>query len=161
MIQDTTKIWWDLRPSDHYPTLETRICDVQPRMEHALSLAALTQCVTRMLQRLRDRNLRWRAYDRFLISENRWRAQRYGVSEGLIDFGEKAIKPFSDLLEELIEMLAEDAEALGCLTDLARLREIVEGGTSADRQRAVHQDAEADGGVAVVRHLIEEFNADL
>ena len=80
------------------------------------------------------------------------------VSEGLIDFGERSLKPFPDLLEELIDMLAEDGEALGCLTDLARLREITDGGTSADRQRAVHADG---NGQAVVKHLIEEFNADL
>ena len=161
VIQDTTKIWWDLRPSHNFPTLETRICDVQPRLEHTLALAALIQCITRMLQRLRDRNLRWRAYDRFLISENRWRAQRYGVSEGLIDFGERRIKPFGDLLEEMIEMLMEDAEALGCLNDLARLRDIVEGGTSSDRQRRIHDSAASAGGAEVVKHLIEEFNADL
>ncbi len=158
VIEDTTKIWWDLRPSDHYPTLETRICDVQPRMEHALALAALTQALTRMLIRLRDRNLRWREYDRFLISENRWRAQRYGITEGLIDFGERRIRPFDELLNELITLLAEDAEALCCLDEIASLRDIVKTGTSSTRQRAVYR---ADGPQAVVRHLIEEFHADL
>ena len=47
-----------------------------------------------MLWRLRTRNQRWRIYDRFLIGENRWRAQRYGVTEGLIDFGANEIVPF-------------------------------------------------------------------
>ncbi|KIN60781.1 Carboxylate-amine ligase [Sulfitobacter noctilucae] len=158
VIQDTTQIWWDLRPSDHYPTLESRICDVQPRMEHALALAGLTQSLVRMLLRLRDNNLRWRAYDAFLISENRWRAQRYGVTEGLIDFGERAIRPFNVMLDELIALLAEDAEALGCLDEIATLRDVVANGTSSTRQRAVRA---ADGPEAVVRHLIEEFHADL
>ncbi|MBD3662972.1 carboxylate-amine ligase [Sulfitobacter aestuariivivens] len=158
VIEDTTKIWWDLRPSDHYPTLETRIFDVQPRMEDALALAGLLQAITRMLMRLRDRNLRWREYDRFLISENRWRAQRYGVTEGLIDFGEKKIRPFDDLLNELIMLLAEDAEALGVLDDITRLRDTVAHGTSATRQRAVFKEG---GQEAVVRHLIDEFHADL
>lgn len=162
VIEDTTKIWWDLRPSDHYPTLETRICDVQPRLEDALAIAALNQSLMRMLMRLRDRNLRWREYDRFLISENRWRAQRYGVSKGLIDFGERSIRPFDALLDELITMLAEDAEALGCFDDIVRLRDIVAGGTSADRQRAVHASADkGKGGEAVVKHLIEEFHDGL
>jgi len=161
VIEDTTKIWWDLRPSDHYPTLESRICDVQPRMEHALALAGLTQSLVRMLVRLRDRNLRWRQYDRFLISENRWRAQRYGVTEGLIDFGERKIRPFDDLLDEMITLLAEDAEALGCLDDIVRLREVVSGGTSSSRQREVFDNAPENKGEAVVKHLIEEFNADL
>ena len=161
VIEDTTKIWWDLRPSDHYPTLESRICDVQPRLEHSLAIAGLTQALVRMLVRLRDRNLRWRQYDRFLISENRWRAQRYGVTEGLIDFGERRIRPFDELLDEMINLLAEDAEALQCLDEIVTLRDVVATGTSSSRQRAVAEAAEGDPGVAVVKHLIEEFNADL
>jgi carboxylate-amine ligase len=164
VIEDTTKIWWDLRPSHRFPTLETRIMDVSPRLEDALSLAALTQAIIRMLMRLRARNLRWRTYDRFLIAENRWRAQRYGIGEGLIDFGDRTIKPMAQLVDELIGMLAEDAEALGSMEEIARLRRIAETGTSATRQRRVHAEAAAAGrdpGRAVVAHLIEEFHADL
>lgn len=164
VIEDTTKIWWDLRPSHNFPTLETRIMDVSPRLEHALSMAALVQALTRMLCRLRDRNLRWRVYDRFLIDENRWRAQRYGVSEGLIDFGDRSIKPFATLVDELIEMLAEDCAALGTVREIEALRDIVQNGTSATRQRTIHTNATQQGvppGPAVVRHLIEEFHADL
>lgn len=164
VIEDTSKIWWDLRPSHRFPTLETRIMDVSPRLEDALSLAALNQALIRMLVRLRGRNLRWRQYDRFLIAENRWRAQRYGVGEGLIDFGDRTIKPVTQLVDELIGFLAEDAEALGTMEEIARLRQIAEHGTSATRQRRVHAEAKAagkDAGRAVVRHLIEEFHADL
>ena len=74
----------------------------------------VTQCLLRMLWRLRTRNQRWRIYDRFLIGENRWRAQRYGVTEGLIDFGANTIVPFPQLMAELVEMIAEDADALDC-----------------------------------------------
>ncbi len=164
VIEDTTKIWWDLRPSHRFPTLETRIMDVQPRLEHTLALAALIQAITRMLCRLRERNQRWRTYDRFLIAENRWRAQRYGTTEGLIDFGDRSIKPFSNLLDELTGLLAEDTEALGTSRELALLQTIVREGTSSARQRRVHAEASANGqdaGAAVVRHLIEEFHADL
>ncbi|MCE8517051.1 carboxylate-amine ligase [Ruegeria pomeroyi] len=164
VIEDTTKIWWDLRPSHRFPTLETRIMDVQPRLEHALSLAAMNQALMRMLCRLKARNLRWRHYDRFLVGENRWRAQRYGVGEGLIDFGDRSVKPMTVLMDELMGMLSEDAEALGTLPEIARLRQIAEHGNSATRQRRVHAEALArgeDAGRAVVRHLIEEFHADL
>ena len=164
VIEDTTKIWWDLRPSHRFPTLETRIMDVQPRLEHTLSLAALVQALTRMLCRLKDRNLRWRNYDQFLIGENRWRAQRYGVGEGLIDFGDRSIKPMPELMGELMGMLAEDAEALGTMTELARLQQIAQSGTSATRQRRVYAEADAKGaapGKAVVKHLIEEYHQDL
>lgn len=167
VIEDSSKIWWDLRPSARFPTLESRICDVQPRLSHALSLAALTQSIARMLWRLRRSNQRWRRYDNFLLSENRWRAQRYGVGGGLIDFGRGEIVPVPALLEELIALIAEDAEALGCLAEAEAARDILQGGTSADRQRAAaaaagQEGADHDGRMrAVVAHLIEEFHADL
>jgi carboxylate-amine ligase len=167
VIEDSSKIWWDLRPSARFPTIEARICDVSPRLEMTLSLAALTQCLTRMLWRLSRKNQRWRIYDGFLLGENRWRAQRYGTSEGLIDLGRRAIVPFGELLEELIELVAEDAKALACTAEIAALRDHIADGTSADRQRRVLAASKADGKgdqIAmqdVVRHLIEEFHADL
>lgn len=167
IIEDSSKIWWDLRPSVRFPTLETRIADVQPRLEHTLSLAALVQSVTRMLWRLRRMNQRWRIHEPFLIEENRWRAQRYGTEAGLIDFGAGTIRPVPALLEELIDLVEEDAAALGCLAELENLRDILETGTSAARQRAVAASATATGAEpdsamrAVVAHLVEEFHADL
>lgn len=167
LMEDTSKIWWDLRPSHRFPTLETRICDVTPRLEHTLSLAAMVQAVTRMLWRLRQANQSWRRYERFLIAENRWRAQRYGTAEGLIDFGRGAIVPLAELMEELVELVEEDAGVLRSGRELEALREVALGGTSADRQRAVLAEATARGASpeaarrAVVAHLIEEFHADL
>jgi len=163
VIEDTSKVWWDLRPSSRFPTLETRICDVPPRMKDTLTLAAVTQCLCRMLWRLSRQNQRWRLYDTFLVGENRWRAQRYGVSQGLIDFGAGEIKGFAELAEELLALIAEDAEALGCVAEVARIRDIAATGTGADRQRATRDARLADGDDmdgalhAVVDRLIDEF----
>ena len=93
VIEDGTKIWWDLRPSETFPTLEARICDVCPAVEDTLTMAATVQALMRALWRLRTSNRRWRRYDRFLLEENRWRAQRYGASGGLIDFGDRPHRP--------------------------------------------------------------------
>ncbi|KAA8609047.1 carboxylate--amine ligase [Salipiger aestuarii] len=164
VIEDSSKIWWDLRPSARFPTLETRIMDVQPRIEDTLMLAALVQCLLRMLWRLRHRNQRWRIYENFLIAENRWRAQRYGVTEGLIDFGAGAIVPFDQLADDLLALIAEDAEALGCSAEVNRMRHVVRTGTSASRQRAAaapFAEGSEDGMRAVVRHLIDEFHEGL
>ena len=141
LIEDSSKIWWDLRPSARFPTIEARICDVSPRLEDTLTLAALIQCLTRMLWRLSQKNQRWRLYDNFLIAENRWRAQRYGLNRGLIDFGDRSIVPFDTLVEHMIALIAEDAQALGCTPEIENLRTILARGNSADRQRAVYQDA--------------------
>ncbi|MDZ7599877.1 MAG: carboxylate-amine ligase [Hoeflea sp.] len=167
LIDDCTKIWWDLRPSARFPTLESRVCDVSPRLDDALALVALTQSIMHMLWRLRSNNQRWRIYDRFLVGENRWRAQRYGVSNGLIDFARGEVVAFPVLLDELIELVREDAEALGCSEELLWTRRIVEHGTSADRQRSIHARAIAAGASAreaqkeIVRSLIDEFSEGL
>ncbi|MEP2531015.1 carboxylate-amine ligase [Shimia sp.] len=167
VIEDASKIWWDLRPSSRFPTIESRICDVSPRLETTLTLAALTQALCRMLWRLATRNQRWRIYDQFLIEENRWRAQRYGTSEGLIDWGQREIVPFVDLMTELIDLLQEDAAALDSHDEIQNVLAILQTGTSADNQRAVYADAiQADYSHdqalrAVVKHLTEEFHRDL
>ena len=167
VIEDSSKIWWDLRPSSKFPTIESRICDVQPRLEHALTLAALTQALTRMLWRLAIRNQRWRIYDSFLVAENRWRAQRYGTRRGLIDFGRGEIVDFSELLEEMIALVAEDAGHFQSLREIETARDMVETGGSTGRQRQVYMDAFAAEDdtehalQAVVRHLIDEYHHDL
>lgn len=167
LIEDATKIWWDLRPSHRFPTIESRICDVSPRIEDTLTIAALTQAIVRMLWRLSTRNQRWRIYDQFLVSENRWRAQRYGTAEGLIDFGQHKITPLPDLIEELLELIAEDTEALHSETEATRARDISTNEPSAQRQRQAYakaKDSSADHDEAmraVVKHLVDEFHERL
>ncbi|SMO44180.1 carboxylate-amine ligase [Paracoccus laeviglucosivorans] len=166
IIEDSSKIWWDLRPSSRFPTVETRICDACPRIRDTLTMAALIQATARMLVRLHRKNLRWRQYDNFLLGENRWRALRYGVSQGLIDFGTRSIRPLDELAEDWLAVIGEDADALNSQPATARLRDMARE-TSADRQRAVFTASLAAGADhdeamrAVVMHLIEEFRLDL
>ncbi len=162
LIQDATKIWWDMRPSDRYPTLEMRVTDVCTRMEDALTIAALTVCILRMLYRLRCDNRRWRMYAPMLLMENRWRAMRYSLDEGLIDLAKGVIVPTDELVEELVEIVSEDAAELGCLREIEHARRILTEGTSAHRQIAVYDRAIEAGAdmeealAAVVDFLIEE-----
>lgn len=144
-IEDATKIWWDLRPSARFPTLEMRICDVPTRLDDTLAIAALYMCLLRMLYRLRRLNQRWRQYDRFLVNENRWRAQRYGFGEGLIDFGRAELVPYAELLEEMIALVRPDAAALGCVAEIEHARRILARGTGADLQRNLHSEARSQG----------------
>lgn len=162
VIEDSTKLWWDIRPSARYPTLEMRSSDTCTRMSDAIAIASLYQALLAMLYERRMHNQKWRVYSRMLIAENNWRAQRYGVEESLIDFGRGELVPFTQLVEEMISHVSEVATSLGSLDDVLRIRDIAANGTSADRQRAVYQAA-LDGGAeahealrAVVDHLIVE-----
>ena len=167
LIEDSTRIWWDLRPSARYPTLETRVMDVCTRLDDTISLAAMLVCVLRMLYRLRTRNQRWRIYTPMLIRENRWRAMRYSFDEGLIDLARGVVVPFGELLDEMLDLIAEDADALGCAKEVASVRDILKRGTSAHRQlRAYEQEQAAGKSVedslkTVVDTLIENTAAGL
>lgn len=162
LIEDSSKIWWDLRPSSRFPTLETRIMDVCTQVDDAIALAALVVCIIRMLYRLRLNNQRWRTYSHMLIRENRWRAMRYSFNGGLIDFAKGIVVPFDELLEEILQLTAEDADALGCVDEVGSLRRILQRGTSAHRQLKAYELAEAAGKtapecrVAVVDQLIAD-----
>ncbi len=161
-IEDGTKIWWDIRPSVRFPTLEMRITDMCTRLEDTISIAALYRCWLRMLYRLRRENQRWRAYSNFLINENRWRAQRYGFEQGLIDFGKGCVVPYAELLEEMLALIIEDAGHFGCVAEVQHARRILERGTSAHWQIRTYEEAKAGGASheqalqAVVDMLIDE-----
>jgi glutamate---cysteine ligase / carboxylate-amine ligase len=162
LIDDASKLWWDIRASARFPTLEMRITDVPTRLDDSATIAALYQSVLGMLWRLRRANQRWRIYPHMLINENRWRAQRYGFDQGLVDFGKGEIVPYATLLDELIELVAPDAARFGCVPECAAAREILKRGTSAHRQVAVWREALERGAEpkealrAVVDWLVEE-----
>lgn len=161
LVEDPSMIWWDVRPSAKHPTVELRITDICTEVEDALTCAALYQSLLRHLWRLRMRNQSWRIYRRILIEENKWRAQRSGVEAELADFAAGRLKPVRELVEELIDLLREDAAELECLPELERAREIVQGGTSADSQLKSYRLALERGSDhpkalhAVVRWLAE------
>ncbi len=162
-IEDGTKIWWDIRPSDKFPTLEQRVTDICSRLADAATVAAIFQSLIAFLYRLRARNQRWRIYPPTLIRENRWRAQRYGVAGELVDHGRGSLAPMADLVEEIIDLVGPDAEVLGCHAEVLHARRIAAEGTSSDRQRAVRAKALEDGASpeeamrAVVDMLADEF----
>ena len=162
VIEDASKIRWDIRPSVRFPTLETRVSDMCTRLEDTLAIVAIYQCLTRMFIHLKQRNIKWRTYPALLIAENRWLAQRFGVTGSLIDFGKGKCIAYRELLEELIGFLLQHAQALGCERELLHARTIVERGSSACRQVEIYEREMACGAEkqaalkTVVDHLVEE-----
>jgi carboxylate-amine ligase len=135
LIEDATMIWWDLRPSVRFPTLEMRITDVCPRLEDAICLAALYRCLCRHLALARLRDVMQPEMPLLLINENRWRAQRYGTSEGLLDMHDHELEAMDSVVERLLDLISEDAAFFDCAAEVAHARAIVARGTSADWQR--------------------------
>jgi carboxylate-amine ligase len=165
-IEDASRIWWDLRPSANFPTLELRITDVCTRLEDGIAIAAIFQALVQVLIDLKRKNQRWRHYLPLLVAENRWLAQRHGASGELIDFGRGENVPFRELADELVALVAEQADRLGSRADVERARKIAAEGTSADRQLMVYYSALEQGHSeeaalrAVVDHLLVETLLD-
>ena len=134
-IRDGSELWWDIRPSHTFPTIELRICDVCTRIEDGVSIVALYACLIRWLMRqARMGKLPAEPFTE-LIEEDRWVAQRYGVFAAFghpsCEGGRMECLP---ILEELQAQLAEDARALDCEAELRHALAIVRDGTCADRQ---------------------------
>ncbi len=162
LIDDATKLWWDIRPSARFPTLELRVTDVCTRLDDAISIAALYRGLLAALLRLRQRNQRWRLYANALIDENRWRAARYGVAGHLVDFGKGQAVDYALLLEELIELVREEAVAGGYWPEVQDTRQILARGTSAQCQLQVYQAALDNGQdhAAALRQVVEWLAAE-
>jgi carboxylate-amine ligase len=154
-IEDASKIWWDLRPHHLYPTLEFRLCDICTRVDEAVCIAAIFQAIVAKLWKLRRDNLTFRVYPLSLIEENKWRAVRYGVEGNLLDLGQGRERPARELIEQLIGWFLDDVlDDLGTRKEVEYAFEILERGTSADRQLATF--AETGDLKDVVRRLVVE-----
>ena len=164
-VRDSGELWWDIRPSGKYPTIEMRICDVGTRIEETMTLVALYACLVRWL--LRNKDTLPPEPPTEIIAENRWLAQRYGVFAILGNPLGGDRRDIGDIAEWLAAELAGDAAALDCEAELNYVHEIIRNGASADRQidlyrlRRLEGDSEQEALVAVVDALIEETGAGL
>ncbi len=129
-IDDASYLWWSLRPSIKFPTLELRIADACTRLEDSLCLAALFRCLVRLCVRRPDLNAGLDGVSRAIAGENLWRAQRDGIRAELIDEARGGAVSFAEALDGVLALIAEDAQALGCEAEVARA------GPSSRRARA-------------------------
>ena len=161
MIENASFIWWLIRPSTKYPTIEMRICDSCTRVEDAVAIAMLYRCCVRAVGRRGDINADYGPVARAITAENIWQAQRNGVHASFIAGERGGIESVGACLERVIALVDEDAHALGCAAWLDKARAIVREGTSADRQVAAYEEAlargssEDDAMLAVTRMLAD------
>jgi carboxylate-amine ligase len=153
-IDNGKKIWWDMRPHPTFHTLEYRVADICTRVDECVALAALMQAIIVKVYSMFEQNMTFRVYRRAVITENKWRAQRYGLDGKLIDFGKRAEVDAKALMHELVAFVDEVVDQLGSRKEVEYILKIVEGGTSADRQLAIFK--ETNDLKAVVDNLIAE-----
>ena len=137
VMQNSSYIWWSMRPSLKHPTLELRAPDCPTLVDDSIAIAALWRSLARRLTRNPQLNGNLNAVSRAIVVENKWRAQRYGVHGTFVSCcGAVSV---AEMLEQVIDETAEDADALQCLSEMRRCRAIVGAGTSADAQMAVYE----------------------
>ena len=133
-IDTPSKIWWDIRPHSKFPTVEFRMCDSTTKVDEVIAIAALIQALVATMILNRERNISWRDYRDSFIYENKWRSMRHGVEGKMIDLGLTKELSTKKLIKEMIELVDESAEILGTKEEIAYINNILEKGTSADRQ---------------------------
>ena len=118
-IDEHTQIWWSVRPHLSFPTVEIRICDAQPDLGEAQSLAALMYALGARFARALDEGEPLPDLPHRLIEENLWRAIRQGLTDGLIDFATGEVVPARSRIEALIDWVLPVAEEIGAAPYLA------------------------------------------
>ena len=93
VIEDASFIWWAIRPSVSYPTLELRIADSCTHLEDALCIAALYRGLVKHLVENPGVNAGLDAVGRAVVEENKWRAQRYGTAATFVEEGSRTMRP--------------------------------------------------------------------
>jgi carboxylate-amine ligase len=156
-LDKRAKIWWDLRPHPIYSTLEFRISDICTNVDDCICIAALFQAICAKLLKLRQQNMGWRQYRHVHITENKWRAVRYGIEGELIDFGIQQSVPFRTLAHELIELVDDVVDDLGSREEVDHVHTILANGTSADKQLRVYAENGGDENQEEALRAVVDF----
>ncbi len=159
---DASEIWWDIRPSHTYSTIELRICDVCPRIDDAMCVIALFACLIRALSKLRAKGALPPEPLLEILTANKWLAQRYGVFALLSDTRDGGMIDISDAIERILIMVSGEAKALGCQKEVQHAHNILRDGSSADRQidhfllRKLEGDSIGDALRSTIDQVVQE-----
>jgi carboxylate-amine ligase len=134
-MTEHTQMWWSVRPHLMFPTVEIRICDAQPDLAEARSLAALIYSLTARIARAIDDGEPLPSWPHRLLEENLWRAIRHGLTGELIDFERGESIPARARIEQLVEWVQPVADELGAAPWLA-----IPERNAAERQIARHEE---------------------
>lgn len=145
VVEDASFVWWHIRPSTHFPTIELRVCDSCPLVDDAVAIAALYRALFRCAVRRPELNAGVGPVDRGVCASNIWQVQQNGLAAKLIDVATGGAATIADHLEAALELVKDDAEALGSSDWAFRTREILERGAGADRQLSAYHAARGTG----------------
>lgn len=160
VIQSFNEIRWDIRPSPNLGTVEIRIFDACTNIREVEAVASLTHVMVEYLSSMIDAGEALPSLADWFVAENKWRSARYGLEAKLIrdDLGTEAY--VRDTLADLVEAMRPTARTLQCEAGLDIVYEILEGGASYARQRAVQKLSPGNRLDSVVGLMRAEMRAD-
>lgn len=140
-IDNGKKIWWDIRPHPHFPTLEFRVCDMPATLDDTIALAALCQALIAKLAWLHERHLTIHVLPRYFVEEHKWHASRYGLDARVFDFVQGRRLTMRESITELLDLVDDVLDDLGSRREILYLRTLLSSpsGTGADRQIRLYQ----------------------
>ncbi|HEX8721645.1 MAG TPA: carboxylate-amine ligase [Pyrinomonadaceae bacterium] len=143
-VSDATKIYWDLRPSSRFETLEFRVTDVCLTVDEAVMIAGLVRALTRTCYGRAARGEPLEAVRPELLRAAKWRAARYGLDADLIDVAKGEAVPARELVERMLAELRGALEEDGAWEEVGGLvRATLARGNGAARQRAAFERAQS------------------
>ena len=136
-IPDTGMVYFDIRPSQRFETLEVRVADVCLTVDDAVLLGGLARALVRTgaEEAQEERPFpRWRPE---LVRGAHWRAARWGMTAELVSPVTGRPAPAGEVVDALVEHVRPALEASGDLEEVTTLVDQVRRrGTGAERQRA-------------------------
>jgi carboxylate-amine ligase len=133
-VTSDSDIWWAIRPSVRYPTLELRITDACPVVEDVLCIAALFRAMVHQAVTSASGIDRHKEMTRLVIDENRWRAKRFGTEATFLDPDSKRNVAIAQWLDMAEARFGESLDARDDGAAMARARSILDQGSSAALQ---------------------------
>jgi glutamate---cysteine ligase / carboxylate-amine ligase len=155
-ITSLKDLWWDLRPSPKYGTLELRFCDEPATLYEAMGIVAFVHLLAHWF---RDHEEEWTTshapLKQWIFRENKWRAIRYGLDGEIVVSRTGKTKSIRKDINDWLKLLSPYAQKLDYTNYLDTIKEIVSKGNSSNRQHRVFQNTnDLD---AVIRHNVNEF----
>lgn len=140
VIEDGTKIYWDVRLSEKFPTIEFRVTDVCLTVDETVAIAGLVRGLVKTCYREAAEDLPFKPVRSELLRTAHWWAARYGLEAKLIDVTETSAIPARQLVEKFLRYIRPALEDLGEWEEVSeRVNLLLERGNGAKRQRQIYQ----------------------
>lgn len=148
-IDAPARLYWDVRPSARYPTLEFRASDVLMTIEECVTAAALVRALVETCHRAAAVGLPFDPPRPELLRAALWRAARFGLSDRLVDLEAMEARPAPEVLASLLDFVRPVLEERDEWQEVSTTTSFVlREGTGAARQ--CRSQTKADDLLAVV-----------